>query len=55
MGEQQWAELARDIELSAQSGKKKEYKDMVDRIHWGVEDILSFSEISMRCNGGSAL
>jgi len=40
MGEQGWAELARELELSASGGADVDYKGLIDGIHKGVEDIL---------------
>lgn len=40
MGEQQWAELARELETSAASGLDINYRKLVDEINKGVEDIL---------------
>ena len=40
MGEQEWAEEARKIELSAAAGKKVDYLGMIKNIHRGVKDVL---------------
>ncbi|MBM9603929.1 Hpt domain-containing protein [Desulfopila inferna] len=40
MGEQQWAEVARELENAAGRGEKRDYRKMVRIIHQGVEDIL---------------
>lgn len=40
MGEQQWAETARELEKAAARGEKRDYGKMVRDIHQGVEDIL---------------
>jgi len=44
MGEDGWAELARDIEYSAAEGEKKDYKKIVAAIRLGVEEILEVSD-----------
>ena len=41
MGESAWAEIARDIELSAAARKPKDYRALVDCLHSGVEEVLS--------------
>ncbi len=40
MGEQQWAEIARELERAAARAEKRDYEKMVRIIHRGVEDIL---------------
>ncbi len=40
MGEKQWAELARELELAASEDKVCDYRSMVEKIQYGVEDIL---------------
>lgn len=40
MGEQEWAEIARKLEVSASSGADIDYRSMVDCIQKGVEDLL---------------
>lgn len=40
MGEAQWAELAREIELAASDSEVRDYLSMVKKIQYGVEDIL---------------
>ncbi len=40
MGETQWAELAREIELAASDSEERDYRSMVKKIQCGVEDIL---------------
>ena len=40
MGEQEWAAVARELELSASAGKDIDYRGMVERIHKGVESVL---------------
>ncbi len=40
MGETQWAELAREVELAASASEERDYRNMVKKIQYGVEDIL---------------
>ena len=40
MGESEWAEIARTMETSAMTGKKIDYRSMVEHIHKGVEGVL---------------
>ncbi len=40
MGEPEWAEVAKKIELAAAAGKKIDYRNMVEHIHEGVKGVL---------------
>lgn len=40
MGELEWAEVAKKIELAAAAGKKTNYRSMVEHIHEGVKGVL---------------
>lgn len=40
LGEKEWADLAREIELSAAEGKRKNYLHLIDIIYKGVEEIM---------------
>lgn len=40
MGELEWAEIAKKIELAAAAGKKINYRSVVEHIHEGVKGVL---------------
>jgi HPt (histidine-containing phosphotransfer) domain-containing protein len=40
MGEKQWAELARELELETNGKNKQDYLSMVTNLEYGVEDII---------------
>jgi len=40
MGENQWAELARELELETTNKSKQEHLSMVKNLQYGVEDIF---------------
>ena len=46
MGEQQWAEVARDLEISAKTGEERDYSAFVTILNKGMAAVMTYGTVN---------